>query len=109
MGLMDKVKAQAEQAVAKGQQAMAQGQAKVEELQAKRQGDALLRDLGAAYYAQQRSGGSAAAVAEALGKVEAHVAEHGDIDASPTAPDGTQDQAASGSNPTCQSFNLDDV
>jgi hypothetical protein len=109
MGLMDKVKAQAEQAVAKGQQAMAQGQSKVEELQAKRQGDALLRDLGAAYFAQQRSGGSAEAVTAALGKVDAHVAEHGDIDATPTAPSATTEQAASGDNPTGQSFNLDDV
>ena len=52
MGLMDKVKAQAEQAVAKGQQAMAQGQAKLDAMQAKKHGDALLRDLGVAYYAK---------------------------------------------------------
>jgi hypothetical protein len=109
MGLMDKVKAQAEQAVAKGQQAMAQGQAKVEEVQAKRQGDALLRDLGAAYYAQVRSGGSAESVNAAMDKVDAHVAEHGEVDATPAAPDGTEDRAASGDNPTGQSFNLDDV
>jgi hypothetical protein len=109
MGLMDKVKAQAEQAVAKGQQAMAQGQAKVEELQAKRQADALLRDLGAAYHAQQRSGGPVEAVNEALEKVDAHVAQHGAIDATPTASSGTDDQAASGDNPTGQSFGLDDL
>jgi hypothetical protein len=41
--------------------------------------------------------------------VDAHVAEHGAVDATPTAPDGTEDRAASGDNPTGQSFNLDDV
>jgi len=109
MGLMDKVKAQAEQAVAKGQQAMAQGQAKVETIQAKKQADALLRDLGAAYHAQQRSGGSAEAVNDALALVDAHVAQHGAVDPTPTAPSGSADQAASGDNPGGQSFNLDDV
>jgi hypothetical protein len=80
MGLMDKVKAQAEQAVAKGKQGVSQGQAKIEELQAKKQADALLRDLGAAYYAQQHHGGPAGAVAAALAKVVAHETEHGAID-----------------------------
>jgi len=81
MGLMDKVKAQAEQALAKGKEGVAQGQAKLEEVQAKRQGDALLRELGLAYYKGQREGGSAAAVSDALAKVDAHVAEHGSLDA----------------------------
>ena len=36
MGLMDKVKAQAEQALEKGKQGVAQGQAKVKEMQAKK-------------------------------------------------------------------------
>ena len=90
MGLMDKAKAQAEQALAKAQQGVAQGVAqgkeKVEEIQAKRQGDALLRNLGAAYFAQQRSGGSAEAVAAALAAVDAHASEHG-IDTAITVPD----------------------
>lgn len=101
MGLMDKVKAQAEQAVAKGKQGMSQGQAKLDAMQAKRQGDALLRDLGAAYYAQQRSGGSGDAVTAALTKVDAHVAEHGAVDAAPTAP--AQPGTDGGS------YNLDDI
>ena len=74
MGLMDKVKAQAEQAVAKGQQAVAQGQAKVEELQEQRAHDKLLRELGAAYYATQRSGGPQPDVDAALAAVDAHLA-----------------------------------
>lgn len=77
MGLMDKVKAQAEVAVAKGQQAVAQGQAKVEELQEKRALDGLHRDLGAAYYAARRSGGSQADVDAALAAVDAHLAANG--------------------------------
>ncbi|HEX3899007.1 MAG TPA: hypothetical protein VHW74_07525 [Mycobacteriales bacterium] len=74
MGLMDKVKAQAEQAVSMGQAAVAQGQAKVDEVQAKRAYDALLRELGAAYYAAQRSDGPTSAVDAALAAVDAHVA-----------------------------------
>lgn len=77
MGLLDKVKAQAEQAVAKAQQGVAQSQAKIDEMQAKKQLQGLLRDLGAAYYAQQREAGSAEAVQSALGAVDAHIATHG--------------------------------
>ena len=84
MGLMDKVKAQAEQAVAKGKQGVAQGQSKLEEIQAKKRADGLLRNLGAAYYAQQRSGGSADAVAAALAAVDQHATEHGAVDTAAT-------------------------
>ena len=81
MGLLDKVKAQAEQVAAKAQQGVNQGQAKLDAMQAKKAGDALLRDLGAAYYAQQRSGGSQSAIDGLLARVDAHVAEHGSLDA----------------------------
>lgn len=99
MGLMDKMKAQAEQAVAKGKQGMAQGQSKLDELQAKKRGDALLRDLGAAYYAQQRTGGPADAVTAALAALDAHAAANGAVD---TAP---------GASPPAEgaSYNLDDI
>lgn len=76
MGLMDKVKEQAAVAMAKGEQAVVQGQAKVSEVQAKRAYDGLIKALGAAYYAQQRSGGSPAAVESALAAVDAHLAAH---------------------------------
>lgn len=102
MGLMDKVKAQAEVAIAKGKEGVAQGQAKLDALQAKKQADALLRDLGAAYYAQQRAGGSADAVAAALAKVVAHEAEHGGVDTAATAP------PAGGAEPG-GSYSIDDV
>lgn len=74
MGLMDKVKAQAEQAMAKAQEVGAQGQAKVNELQAKRVQEGLFRELGEAYYAEQRSGGSHDAVQAALSALDAHEA-----------------------------------
>ena len=108
MGLLDKVKAQAEQVAAKAQQGVSQGQAKIEEMQAKKQGDALLRDLGAAYFAQQRSGGSAEAVSQALAKVDAHVAEHGAVDTAPAMP--TQSTSTPGeTGATGASYNLDDM
>jgi hypothetical protein len=87
MGLMDKVKAQAEQAVAKGKQGVSQGQSKLDAMQAHKRGEALMRDLGAAYYAQQRSGGSADDVAKALAAVDAHVSENGAVAKSPPVPE----------------------
>lgn len=88
MGLMDKVKQQAEQALAKAQQGVNQGQAKLDHVQAKRQGDVLLRDLGAAYYALQRTGGSQDAVDAALKLVDEHTAAHGPVESSSGADDG---------------------
>lgn len=79
MGLMDRVKAQADQAMVKAQQGLAQGQTKLDALQAKRAADALLRELGAAVHALHRGTGSQQAVDESLAKVDAHVAEHGPI------------------------------
>lgn len=95
MGLMDKVKAQAEQAVAKAQEVGAQGQAKVNELQAKRVQDGLFRDLGEAYYAEQRSGGSHDAVQAALAALDAH-------ESHPTGATSAQSGTPSGD------FKLDD-
>ena len=114
MGLLDKVKAQAEQVAAKAQQGVTQGQAKLDAMQAKKRADALLRDLGAAYYAQQRSGGPASAVDELVAQVDAHIAEHGSLDA-PTVPqqaagDAQPSAGASGDAPAAgASYGLDDL
>jgi hypothetical protein len=86
MGFMDKVKAQAEQAVAKAQQGVAQGQTKIDDLQTKRAGDALIMALGTAFYAEQRQGGPQQAVITALADLDAHVAANGPIGATPPAP-----------------------
>jgi hypothetical protein len=83
---MDKVKQQAEQALAKAQQGVSQGQAKLDQVQVKRQADALLRNLGAAYYAQHRQGRSPDAVAAAMAALDEHVTDHGPIDAAASAP-----------------------
>jgi hypothetical protein len=75
MSFMDKVKQQAEQAMVKAQQGVQQGQTKLNEMQAGKSHDALLRDLGAAYYAQQRSGGSADAVTAAVEALDTHATD----------------------------------
>ncbi|HYA44300.1 MAG TPA: hypothetical protein VED59_01740 [Acidimicrobiales bacterium] len=77
MGFMDKVKNVGGQVAAKAQQVGTQGKAKLDEVQAKRQWDALLRNLGAAVYAQQRQGGSADAVSAAMDALDQHAAAHG--------------------------------
>jgi hypothetical protein len=80
MGLMDKVKVQYEQAVTKAQQGVNQGKAKFDQAQAKHQWDALLRNLGAAVWAEQREGGSSDAVTAALAALDAHLAAHAGAD-----------------------------
>jgi hypothetical protein len=85
---MDKVKAQAEVAVSKGKQGVAQGQAKVNEMQAKKHADALLHELGAAYYAEQREGGSHDAVTKALAAVDDAKASAAAGGSDPDAPAG---------------------
>ena len=74
MNLMDKMKEQAAQALNKAQQGVSQGKAKIDEAQAKHQWDGLLRNLGAAVYAEQREGGSSEAVTAALSALDAQAA-----------------------------------
>ena len=88
MSLMDNVKQQAGHAWDTAQHGLGQGQAKFDELRANRQAQALLRNLGAAYYAQQREGGSEADVTAALAAMDQHRAAHRPHD------DGTGDTAS---------------
>lgn len=83
--LLDKARDAAQQAVEQAQLGIAQGQAKLDAFQIKRRADALLRDLGAAYYAELCSGGTQDAVTSAVAAVDRHVAAHGPIDTSPSA------------------------
>ncbi len=71
MDLMEKMKEGAAQALTKAQQGVRQGRAKIDEAQAKHQWDGLLRNLGAAVYAEQRHDGSSDAVAAALAALDA--------------------------------------
>jgi hypothetical protein len=85
MGIMDKLKAQATELAEKAQAGVTQGQAKVSELQAKRRADALLRDLGAATYAEHRGDQTSAERARLLRDLDRHAAEHGPVSTAPTA------------------------
>jgi hypothetical protein len=76
---MDKAREAAQQATTKAQQGLAQGQAKLDDAQTSRAADGLLRDLGGAFYAEQRRGGSREAVQAALAALDAHVAAHGPL------------------------------
>lgn len=95
MGFMDKAREAAQQATAKAQQGLAQGQAKIDEVQTSRAADGLLRDVGAAFYAEQRTGGSHEAVVAALGAPDAHVAAHGPLaTAGPVSPEAAPQSPA---------------
>lgn len=80
MPLFDKVKSSAAQAVQKAQEAGKAGQAKIDEMQAARRLDALMRELGAATYAQHAGTGTdetVATIERLYGEIAAHEAEHG--------------------------------
>lgn len=110
MGLMDKLKVQAEQVAAKAQVGTAQVQAKFDAVQAKRNTDILLRDLGAAYYTEQRQGGPHDGVERALAALDSHASQSGPVDVSTTGPQPGPTQAApmSGQQPAGD-FKLDDL
>jgi len=108
MGLMDKLKEQATQVADKAQKGAAQAQAKFEAAQTKRGGDALLRDLGAAYYAEQRQGAGHDAVVQALAALDAHAESGGGVDVSTTGPRPTPtSQSPSSSAAPAGDFKLD--
>lgn len=82
MGLMDKVKAQAGVVQAKATEVGKVGQAKVDAVQAKRNADALLRQLGMAAYADHQGRGTEktkADVRRIIAELEAYEAEHGPL------------------------------
>ncbi|MEU6991853.1 hypothetical protein ABZ953_14495 [Streptomyces sp. NPDC046465] len=70
-GFLDRAKEQA-------QRGLTQGKQKIDEVQEKRAGDALLKKLGAAYYAERRGTGSAQDTQQALQALESHIATNGD-------------------------------
>jgi hypothetical protein len=82
MGLMDKVKATAEVGLAKAGDASKAGQAKLDAAQAKHRADGLLRELGAAVYAQHQGRGSDQTPKDAerlIGELQAYEAEYGPL------------------------------
>src|SRR5580704_7169371 len=80
MGLMDKVKAQANQLAQKTQEAAQEGKAKIDQAQANRRADALLRQLGAAVFAERTGRGTAdsqAKIEQLISDISAHERENG--------------------------------
>ena len=94
MGIMDKAKEAAMQAKASAEKMAQQGQAKVATMQHNRSEAELYRALGEAAYAEQRRGGSRAAVDSAVSALDQHFATPGPS-ASSTPP-----SQAGGSAPT---------
>ena len=96
MGLMDKVKAQAAQVAQKAQDAGRAGQAKLDQSQKKRREDSLLRDLGAAVYAERTGRADPEREGEIDGLIaalRAYEAEHGAVSTAATADDDAADGA----------------
>jgi hypothetical protein len=87
MALLDKMKEQAAQAAQKAQEAAQRGQTKIDEAQAKRREDALLRDLGAAVYAERTGtpGSADGEIHRLIADITAHRAEHAGAASSGTA------------------------
>lgn len=114
MGLLDKAKQQASQIAQKGQEAAKKGQEKLETAQAKKREDALLRDLGAAVYAERTGRGTVETAAETerlLAELRSHEAAKGTIDTAPKAdqPESAAQQDNAGGATGGGSFTLDEM
>jgi hypothetical protein len=107
MSLTDSMKQQAGQAWGTVQQGLGQGHAKFDELRANRQAQSLLRNLGAAYYAKEREGGSEEAVAAALEAMDRHLEAHRphetSADDAGSASDGETSELDSGTQTSTES------
>ena len=80
MGLMDRVKAQANQLAQMTQDAAQEGKARIDQAQAGRRGDALLRQLGAAVYADRTGRGTTdtqARIEQLISEISAHEQANG--------------------------------
>jgi hypothetical protein len=85
---MDKMKAQASQLAQKAQEAGKAGQSKLEDVKANRRADGLLRDLGAAIYAQKSGTATdqtAGEIDRLVAELKAHEAENGALGATASA------------------------
>ncbi len=93
MGLMDKVKAQAQQIAQQTREAAEQGKARLDQAQASRRGDVLLRQLGIAVYADRTGRGtpdSQAKIDQLINDISAHERENGlDLTADPAQQQST--------------------
>ena len=76
-GFLDKAKQVAQQALDEAKKGVETGQAKLDEVQAKKEASRVLAALGAAFYAEQRSGGPRSDVDAALKAVDEYVTVNG--------------------------------
>jgi hypothetical protein len=88
MGFLDKAKQQATQLAQKAQEGVKTGQAKLDQVQSKKKEDALLRDLGAAFFAEKTgrgTGETAGEIEQLLSELRSYESEAGTISTAPTA------------------------
>lgn len=89
MGLMDRVKAQAAQIAQQAQEAAQEGRNRLDQAQAGRRGDALLRQLGAAVFAERTGRGTAdsqARIDQLVNEISAYERQNGLDLTNPTQP-----------------------
>lgn len=86
MGFMDKAKEAATQAAAMAQQGISQGQQKLDELAQQRDIGELHRQLGEAFYAEQRNDGPRQAVLDALAQIDQWHAQEGQSESTAGSP-----------------------
>jgi hypothetical protein len=89
MGLMDKVRAQATVLAEKAQETARDSKARFDQAQAKKRGDVLLRNLGAAVYAERTGRGTPGTQADIdrlIADIGRHESENG-ISLTPESPD----------------------
>jgi hypothetical protein len=92
MGLMEKVRAQATVLAEKAQETARDSKARFDQAQAKRRGDVLLRNLGAAVYAERTGRGTPGTQADIdrlIADIRTHESENG-ISLTPESPDQPQ-------------------
>lgn len=80
MGLMDKVKAQANTLAQKTQETAREGKARLDQAQANRRADMMLRNLGALLYAERTNRGTPGTqdqISKLITDIQAHEAENG--------------------------------
>ena len=80
MGLMDKVRTQANQLAQKTQETAREGKARLDQAQANRKGDAMLRNLGALVFAERTNRGTPDTqdkISKLIASISAHEAENG--------------------------------
>ena len=95
MALFDKVKAQATQLAQKAQEAGKAGQAKLDDAQARRRADGLLRELGAACFAQ-RAGRATPEVDAEIERLVAELRALEDISGPLGASEGAEEPGGAG-------------